>query len=149
MIVEFRLGWVPPRRAAAQQFKTAAGALFSDYVERIRAFGDARVEGPATAARRQASNLWVCDRGAGAKTLSSEDLARLFRNTMDSGIRTLCVAVGGPDGFSAEELRLLKPELRWCFGPFTLPHELAAAVAAEQIYRAWTIVRGLPYHLGH
>ena len=36
--------------------------------------------------------------------------------------------------------------LRIGFGPMTLPHQLARVVAAEQIYRALTIARGLPYH---
>jgi len=35
------------------------------------------------------------------------------------------------------------------FGRITLPHELAAVVAAEQIYRALTILAGHPYHTGH
>ena len=60
--------------------------------------------------------------------------------------RTLEVYIGGPDGFAPGELDRLQPALRWRFGPLTLPHELAAVVAAEQFYRAWAILRKVPYH---
>ena len=43
----------------------------------------------------------------------------------------------------------LRPDLLWSLGPMTLPHELAAIIAAEQIYRAFTILHHLPYHAGH
>jgi len=81
--------------------------------------------------------------------LSSEELAARVETLRDSGIRQLHVVIGGADGFTAQEIEAWKPEMRWSFGPLTLPHEVAAIVAAEQIYRAWTILNHLPYHSGH
>ena len=57
--------------------------------------------------------------------------------------------IGGPEGFTPGELEAMAPGLRWSFGPMTLPHELASVVAAEQIYRALTILHRQPYHSGH
>ena len=81
--------------------------------------------------------------------LSSESLAQSIDRLSHEGCHELWIVIGGPDGFSAEDTAFWKPHFRWCFGPMTLPHELAAVVASEQIYRAWTILRGLPYHEGH
>jgi len=68
---------------------------------------------------------------------------------MNSGIQELQIVIGGPDGFPPKELEEMKPRLRWSFGPMTLPHELAAVVAVEQLYRAMTILHHQPYHSGH
>ena len=92
----------------------------------------------------------MCDRSTGAKELSSEELAKALENLMGSGVRGFQLVIGGPDGFSKGELEELKPDFRWSFGPMTLPHELAAVVASEQIYRAftrlrWQPVRAAPY----
>lgn len=52
--------------------------------------------------------------------------------------------VGGSLGVS-EQVRQ-RAQWRWSLSPLTLPHGLAQVVLAEQIYRAWTLVQGHPYH---
>ena len=81
--------------------------------------------------------------------LSSDDLAGKVQKLLNSGTRELAILIGGSDGFSKEELGRLKPNFKWNFDPLTFPHELAAVIASEQIYRAFTILRRLPYHSGH
>lgn len=76
-------------------------------------------------------------------------MAAALGREKDAGTRTLEVLVGPPDGFTPAAVALLNPALRWSFGPLTLPHELAAVVAAEQLYRAFSILAKSPYHLGH
>ena len=72
----------------------------------------------------------------------ANDLARL----RDQGVRDLCFVIGGPDGL-ASELRASAEE-RLAFGPQTWPHLLVRAMLAEQIYRAFSILAGHPYHRG-
>ncbi len=56
----------------------------------------------------------------------------------------LAFCIGGPDGLAAEvEARA---RLRWSLSPLTLPHGLARVVVAEALYRAVSLVKGLPYH---
>ena len=119
-----------------------------EYVRRIGRQAPCSVAGglPAPAAD---SRLWLLDRSRGAEVLSSEQLAAKLGRLRDEGTRVLDILIGGPDGFPPEALSRLRPALRWSFGPLTLPHELAAVVAAEQVYRAFTILSGAPYHLGH
>ena len=56
-------------------------------------------------------------------------------------------AIGPADGFSEDAMRLAG--IRLSLGKMTLAHELARVVMLEQIYRAYTILKGHPYHLGH
>ena len=126
----------------------AAGRLFGDYAGRISKFTACEAAGKSAALRETpARTAWVCNRAG--KIISSEELAIALEKITSSGSRLFQIAVGGPDGFSADETAKLRPDFEWSFGRLTLPHELAAVVAAEQIYRAWTILRGLPYHCGH
>lgn len=152
MKIEFRLDWVPTRPVAKKDFKLAACyALFSEYVERIARFSPCQVVGSFGEgfSRERGEKIWICERGKEATVLSSEALALRLEKLLDSGANRLCIVIGGPDGFSRTKLEAWKPDLRWSFGPLTLPHELAAVVAGEQTYRAWTILRQHPYHLGH
>lgn len=52
--------------------------------------------------------------------------------------------IGGADGLDPNALRTCSE--RWSLGPATLPHMLVRVVVAEQLYRAWTILSGHPYH---
>jgi 23S rRNA (pseudouridine1915-N3)-methyltransferase len=55
--------------------------------------------------------------------------------------------VGPADGFSRDALELA--DYRLSLGKMTLAHELARVILLEQIYRAYTILKKHPYHLGH
>ncbi len=141
---------VPAARAGKVFKQAAARELFLGYLARISKFTDCSVLGSFTPkiSTGAGAEVWVCD-GRSGKVLSSEALAAAIGKLRDSGTRVLRIILGGPDGFSRGELSRLNPDFIWSFGPMTLPHELAAAIAAEQVYRAFTILGGLPYHTGH
>lgn len=81
------------------------------------------------------------------KQLSSEEFAVHLGRLRDSGAQSVVLAIGPHDGWSPAALT--RASLTLSFGRITLPHELARAVLAEQIYRALTILAGHPYHSGH
>ncbi|HEY4356534.1 MAG TPA: 23S rRNA (pseudouridine(1915)-N(3))-methyltransferase RlmH [Acidobacteriaceae bacterium] len=81
------------------------------------------------------------------KLLSSEELAAKLGSVLDSGTQQVILAIGPADGWSPAATG--RAGLLLSFGRITLPHELAAVVAAEQVYRALTIRAGHPYHSGH
>jgi 23S rRNA (pseudouridine1915-N3)-methyltransferase len=58
--------------------------------------------------------------------------------------RDVALLVGGPDGLSRACLEAAEPV--WSLSPLTLPHALVRIVIAEQLYRAWSLLRGHPYH---
>jgi len=78
------------------------------------------------------------------RTIGSEAFATHLRRLGDSGTRDLAFLIGGPDGLPAS-LRERAQE-RLAFGPQTWPHLLVRAMLAEQIYRAFAILSGHPYH---
>ena len=80
------------------------------------------------------------------KVRGSEDFAAHLGKLRDRGIRDIALIVGGPDGL-APAFRDSADE-RLAFGPQTWPHLLVRAMAAEQIYRAFAILAGHPYHRG-
>ena len=99
----------------------------------------------ANSSTRTRSAILLAD--SRGQQLTSEDLASILVASQDVGIQQLIVAIGPADGWSAAALAVATRTI--AFGRITLPHELAAVVAAEQIYRALTIRAGHPYHSGH
>ncbi len=79
--------------------------------------------------------------------MSSEEFASWLGMHIDRGTPSLLFAVGGADGFADATRKSASQQIS--LGKMTLPHELARVVLLEQIYRAFTILKGHPYHMGH
>ncbi len=60
--------------------------------------------------------------------------------------RPVAMVIGGSHGLGTDILA--RASISWSLGPLTLPHELARVLVLEQVYRAFTILRGEPYHKG-
>lgn len=78
------------------------------------------------------------------KMLSSEEIAEFIEKKEIVGNSEISFVIGGSNGLS--EAVLKKADLVLSFGKITFPHQLFRVVLSEQIYRAFTIIKGLPYH---
>lgn len=129
-------------------------ALTNEYLRRLRGYiqaesatytsEEALLKSLGKSSRVQ-SVLVVLDRQG--KQLDSQRIAELIRDYQEGGTQELVFAVGPADGWT--HAVLTAADFKLSFGPITLPHELAQAVLAEQLYRAFTILKGHPYHCGH
>jgi len=77
------------------------------------------------------------------KPWSTKDLARKLEGWMQLGA-PVSLLVGGPDGMSAA--CVARANERWSLSSLTLPHGLVRVVAAEALYRAWSLLENHPYH---
>jgi 23S rRNA (pseudouridine1915-N3)-methyltransferase len=147
--VKLQIAWIGKTKEPAIQ------SLSAEYMKRIARFV------PAESHELAAENALfkLADRAAGrtapvlilldsrGRQFTSEEFAELLRDQQDRGTQNLLFAVGPADGFSDEARS--SADLILSFGKMTLAHELARVVLLEQIYRAFTILKGHPYHTGH
>ena len=77
------------------------------------------------------------------KSWSTEQLAERLGDWMQSG-QDVSLLVGGPEGLSSECMTLA--DERWSLSALTFPHPLVRVILAEQLYRAWSVLRNHPYH---
>jgi 23S rRNA (pseudouridine1915-N3)-methyltransferase len=134
---------------------SAFNLLVETYRERAAAFADiesavfrsssAFFDAMERQKARMGSVLVLLD--ARGKQFSSEELARWLGRMRDEGQQRIAFAIGPADGWSDAERK--RATLLLSLGPMTLPHELARVVLSEQVYRAFTILAGHPYHTGH
>jgi len=147
---------------AIGKLRPAYRSACDDYLRRIRRYGrieerELREAGRRTTAalhrRDESSRLTealppeaqpvVLDRMG--KSWTSEELARQL-DRWRTAARPIALVIGGAEGLESDFPG--RSAIRWSLGPLTLPHELARVVVLEQWYRAWTILRGEPYHKG-
>jgi 23S rRNA (pseudouridine1915-N3)-methyltransferase len=83
----------------------------------------------------------ACD--AGGRSIASREFAGWMQQQREAA-RDVAFVIGGAYGL-ADSVRT-RAVMRLALAPWTLPHELARLVLAEQLYRAGTIIRGEPYH---
>jgi 23S rRNA (pseudouridine1915-N3)-methyltransferase len=82
------------------------------------------------------------------KSPTSREIARHFSRLRDDGIPTSYLVIGGADGFEPSVVKDIRPGriTKWSFGAQTWPHKMVRVMAAEQIYRALSILALTPYH---
>jgi len=145
------VAWVGKTKEPAIQ------SLTDEYLKRISHYADitglplkdetailALASGDRQSSKKERHKLVLLD--SRGKQLSSEELAE-FLEREQANATPLLFAIGGSDGFSEEARRQVA--LTLSLGKMTLPHELARVVLVEQLYRAFTILKRHPYHLGH
>ncbi len=147
--MKIKVAWIGKTKNPAIQSLTA------DYLKRLSFYAD--VEGMTfsseaallkigekSGSRVTYSMVLLDTRG---KELSSEEFAAFIENHQNRNPQPLLFAIGGANGFNPGLRRTAYFVLS--LGKMTLAHELARVVLLEQLYRAFTILKGHPYHLGH
>jgi 23S rRNA (pseudouridine1915-N3)-methyltransferase len=147
--VKLTIAWIGKTKSAAIQ------SLTDEYLKRLRQYTEA--EGASL--KDEAALLKFCGRDgrigrrrlvlldSRGKQLTSEEFAALIRDQQHRYPVPLVFALGPADGFTAEVRA--QSDLELSLGKMTIAHELARVVLLEQLYRAFTILKGHPYHLGH
>ena len=147
--MKLRIAWIGKTKNAAIQ------SLTDEYLKRLRQYGEVT----SAPLKDEAALLKLSGRdGRGARArlvvadsrgqqLSSEELAVFLRDHQDRNPLPLVFAIGGANGLTGDTLR--QADFTLSLGKMTLAHELARVVVLEQLYRAFTILKGHPYHLGH
>ena len=79
----------------------------------------------------------------GGRALSTEDLSQILGRWLQEG-RNISLLIGGPEGLSPAARA--RADMQWSLSRLTLPHPMVRVLLAEQIYRAWTLLKGHPYH---
>lgn len=108
-------------------------------IDPVRAIADegARV---VAALPKQAHIVLLDERG---QSWTSVQLSQQLAGWSQDG-RDVALVIGGPDGHAPAVVALATK--RWSLSALTLPHALVRVVLAEQLYRAWTLMQGHPYH---
>ena len=147
--MKLRIVWIGKTRNPTLQ------ALTDEYLKRLRRY--AEIE--SAALKDESAVLELSERSARpvrfalvlvdsrGKEFSSEQFAHWLREYRDRNSLPLLFALGPADGFSGEARQAATMVMS--LSKMTLAHELARVVLLEQLYRAFTILAGHPYHLGH
>jgi 23S rRNA (pseudouridine1915-N3)-methyltransferase len=86
--------------------------------------------------------LVLCDQKG--QSFSSLDFSKKLEMIMGQGRKRIVFLIGGAYGVGPQVRK--RADLIWSFSPMTLNHQLAFAVLVEQIYRGFSIMKGVPYH---
>lgn len=124
----------------------------AEYLKRIAPFAKTEVV-PIKPGRGETESQALLSRSQGMFRIVLDERGQEFNSRIFAGkirdweqksVKSVALLIGGSDGHSSE-LRD-SADLVWALGKMTLQHELALLVVLEQIYRAYSINHGLPYH---
>lgn len=147
--MKLTVAWIGRTKSAEVQ------SLTDEYLKRLKQYADAEgatlkdesalLKFSGRDSRNTRRHLVLLD--SRGKQLSSEELAAFIRQHLERSPVPLLFAIGPADGFS--ENTRSHADFVLSLGKMTIAHELARVVLLEQLYRAFTILKGHPYHLGH
>jgi 23S rRNA (pseudouridine1915-N3)-methyltransferase len=151
--MKLQLAAITPRKLKAKS--SPAEAIFQDFLARAARYIPAEsqlfdseaalLESAERRPNQPAAALILFD--SAGDPLTSPQFAESIRRLRDTSTPRIVFAIGPADGWSPAALARAQQVVS--FGRITLPHELARAIMAEQVYRALTILAGHPYHSGH
>ena len=148
--MKLKVAWIGKTKEPAIQ------ALTDEYLSRLSRYADIegmalkdeqallQLNSPHSGSRTRPVLVLLDGKG---KQMSSEELATFLGHHRDRNPAPLVFAVGPANGFSEQTRQAAT--LMLSLGKMTIAHELARVVLLEQIYRAFTILQGHPYHLAH
>ena len=87
---------------------------------------------------------WKIELDEAGEEMRSVAFAQWLQKRMNSGIRRLVLMIGGPYGFSEEVYNRANAKIS--LSKMTFSHQIVRAIFTEQLYRAFTILKGEPYH---
>jgi 23S rRNA (pseudouridine1915-N3)-methyltransferase len=142
--MKLKIAWIGKTKEPAIQ------SLTDEYLKRLSRYTDVqgmalRDESAVLKLGADRHRLVLLD--SRGKEFSSEEFAAFLRNHQDRNPLPLLFGVGPANGFTEETRQ--EANLLLSLGKMTVAHELARVVLLEQLYRAFTILKGHPYHLGH
>jgi len=118
------------------------------YTAKIRPFADLKILEPRTEKKfaeqcqkleKKTLTIVLEERG---RQFNSESFAKTWETLIQQKARDISFLIGGPHGFPYQP----RADLSLSLSNFTYNHELVPLVLLEQIYRAYSILKGLPYH---
>ena len=149
--------------AVGKTDSNAIEGLYNEYIKRLSRMGDFSLEiipdvkntknlsqveqktreGEAILSSVSSTDIVILldERG---REYTSMEFAAYLQKHMNSGIRTLCFVIGGPYGFSDAVYNRANGKIS--LSRMTFSHQMIRLFFIEQIYRAHTIMAGLPYH---
>lgn len=148
--MKFRFVWIGKTKDKNWQ------ALQAEYLQRLSHF--VRVElveikdGTASDGREIESKRilekvnqsnFVCVLDVKGRSVSSHDLAAKIENWQNLGLKEIAFVIGGVGGVTSEVVE--RADFSLSLSSLTLTHEAARVILAEQLYRAYTIIKGFPY----
>jgi 23S rRNA (pseudouridine1915-N3)-methyltransferase len=139
-----------PLAEASKEYEERLARACKLELHELREEGTPSLE-PREAMLREAARIqpllagyWVVALDRTGVQRTSKQVAELVRDREERPPQRTAFVIGGPHGI--DETLLAEAELTWSLGKATLPHQLARVVVLEQLYRAFTILRGEPYH---
>lgn len=148
--MKFRFVWIGKTkdknwRALQEEYLARLSHFVKHEITEIRdsaARENVETEGKRILENVNQSNL-VCLLDVRGRESSSHELAETIEKWQNRGLKEIAFVIGGAEGVSPQVVE--KADYSLSLSRFTLTHEMARVVLIEQLYRAFTIIKGFPY----